>query len=88
MEASEKKLFRPQAITFESFEDEVAAAGAWIRESGVRVVQLETVVLPNIWSPNEQGSTDAAIGIGGGMSVAWHQFIRVWYEIETPPTYR
>ena len=65
---------------YESFHAAVAAANRWIRDSGVEVIQLETVVLPNIWSKYEEGSIDASIGASGGMTSHWHQFLRVWYR--------
>ena len=44
------------------------------------VLNVETVVLPNIWSPYEEGSADVALGTSGEMPSHWHQFIRCWYE--------
>ena len=67
--------------TYESFEDAVAAANEWLNESGVRLIQLETVVLPNIWNKWEEGSTDASLGTGDSPS-HWHQFLRCWYSDE------
>jgi hypothetical protein len=44
------------------------------------VLNVETVVLPNIWSRFEEGSRDPALGISGDSPSHWHQFIRVWFE--------
>ena len=63
---------------FESFEAALAGANAWIDQNGVDVVNIETVVLPQIW--REDGTTDVDLRVGGGTSCTWHQFIRVWYE--------
>ena len=64
---------------YETFDDAVAAANAWIESQSVRVVNVETVVLPNMWL--EEGTTDVELkAYGGSMSSHWHQFIRVWYE--------
>jgi len=34
---------------FETFESAVAAAGEWLKAERIRPMQLETVVLPDIW---------------------------------------
>jgi hypothetical protein len=69
---------------YESFEEAVAAANRWIQENGIRVVNVETVVLPNIWSRYEEGSTDTSLGTSGESPSHWHQFVRVWYRLDVP----
>lgn len=64
----------------ESFDDAVRAANAWLVETRVKLVNLETVVLPNIWSRWEDGSQDASIASGGDHVSRWHQFLRCWYQ--------
>jgi hypothetical protein len=66
--------------TYESFADAVAAANEWLLSEHVRVVNVETVVLPNIWSRFEEGSADASLGTSGESPSHWHQFVRIWYE--------
>ena len=68
---------------FESFDAAVEAANQWLSESNVRLIQMETVVLPNIHSRWEEGSTDASIGTSGDSPSFWHQFLRCWYQDET-----
>lgn len=63
---------------FESFEAALAGANGWIADNGIDVVNIETVVLPQIW--REDGTTDVDLRVGGETSCTWHQFIRVWYE--------
>ena len=63
---------------YESFDAALAAAHAWVEENQVRVINVETVVLPNLWSPYEEGSRDPAIIANDGAT--FHQFIRVWYD--------
>lgn len=63
----------------ESFNHAVEAANQWLAENSVKLINLETVVLPNIWSRWEDGSTDASIGTGESLS-RWHQFLRCWYH--------
>lgn len=68
-----------------SFTDAVVAANAWIQQYGIKVLQFETVVLPNVWAPGEEGSTDGSLAVQdtGDHNTRvshWHQFLRVWYE--------
>lgn len=72
------QLFRPGE--YESFEEALQAANQWIDEDHIQVVNIETVVLPNIWSRFEEGSTDVALGSSGDMVSHWHQFVRCWYR--------
>ncbi len=69
-----------QAAEFDSFEDAAAAAGRWAANRGVRIINVETVVLPNLHAHYEEGSTDASIHTSGDMASAWNQFVRVWFE--------
>ena len=71
-------IFKPGE--HESFDKAVAAANAWIESSPIKLICIETVVLPNIWSKWEEGSTDASIGTSGEAPSRWHQFLRCWYE--------
>lgn len=63
---------------YESFEEALAGANAWLASAAVKLVSVETVVLPNIWSPFEEGSEDTSLGMRD-TSNHWHQFIRCWY---------
>ena len=78
------KMTKPAAFLspaeHESFDAALAAANHWIKENEIRVVTVETVVLPNIWSRWEEGSKDVALGSSGDMVSHWHQFIRVWFR--------
>lgn len=65
---------------YESFDAALAAANDWIHENNIQVINIETVVLPNIWSRFEEGSTDTSLGTRGDFPSHWHQFIRVWFH--------
>jgi hypothetical protein len=65
---------------YESFDDALAAANRWLEDSGVELVSVETVVLPNIWSRWEEGPADVALATSGESPSRWHQFIRCWYR--------
>lgn len=70
------------ADRYESFDTAVAAANAWITDAKADVVSLETVVLPNIWSKREEGTTDGSVETEQAMTAVneWNQFLRVWYR--------
>ena len=85
------KDFVPREITasgflrageYETFDDAVAAANDWLIGSGVRLLKVETVVLPNVHSRWEEGSGDASIRTSGDSPSQWHQFLRCWYQEE------
>jgi hypothetical protein len=67
---------------YEPFDTAVAAAEAWISQAKVELISLETVVLPNIWSRDEQGTSDASVETEQAMTSVneWNQFLRVWYR--------
>lgn len=65
---------------YENIVEALNAVNDWIQTNGVRVLNVETVVLPNVWRPGETGTGDPSIHTSGESSSTWHQFIRVWYE--------
>ena len=69
-----------KAGDYESMEAALAAANQWMNDESVALVHIETVVLPNIWSRWEEGSSDTALGTSGDSPSRWHQFIRIWYR--------
>jgi hypothetical protein len=78
------RLVRPGALfrlaEYEALQQAVAAANGWVRQYGVRVLNVETVVLPNIYRRGEEGSTDPHLVTSGEMMSEWFQVVRVWYE--------
>jgi hypothetical protein len=66
-------------FTYESLDACIAAMNVWAREEGVNILNIETVVLPNMHSPVEEGSQDVALRDFQG--AVWYQFIRVWYSL-------
>lgn len=66
---------------YETLDAALLAANEWIAREGVRVVNLETVVLPSIWEHWETGSRDPVLTSTAGAPL-WYQVIRVWYEAE------
>jgi hypothetical protein len=67
---------------YENFDHAVDAADAWIARSGHAVIQIETVVLPNMYAPREKGPNDSYIAAPTTeySNTHWYQFLRVWYR--------
>jgi hypothetical protein len=67
---------------FETFEEAVASANAWIAQEAIQVIHLETVVLPHLYiqDAKDVSKTDQAI-VEGHKVAFWEQFVRVWYEV-------
>ena len=52
----------------------------WIRKNEqYEIINVETVVLPNMHGKNEEGSTDPELHFAEFKPV-WYQFFRVWYR--------
>ncbi|HEY5086895.1 MAG TPA: hypothetical protein VII66_05970 [Gemmatimonadaceae bacterium] len=68
--------------SYESFDAAVAAADAWIAESHVDLLSVETVVLPNISPDKSEGTSDARVETEEAMTSIneWYQFVRVWHR--------
>jgi hypothetical protein len=69
-----------QMPQYASLADSLKEANEWIDELQIDVINVETVVLPNLHSPHEEGSRDPGIRASGEMSSMWNQFIRVWFR--------
>jgi hypothetical protein len=65
----------------ESFQEIVNRANAWMASSGVQVLNVETLVLPNV--SDEAQAQETNIRTSGEVSSYWRQILRVWYE--APP---
>jgi len=64
---------------YENFSRSAEKMNEWLqRNSNYEIINIETVVLPNIH--NEEGSEDTNLHTSGEMSSDWYQFIRVWYR--------
>ncbi len=68
------------AAEYQTFDAAVLAANKFADGQSARILNIETVVLPNVWGPGEDGTTDPSIRTSGDFPATWHQFIRVWYE--------
>ncbi|MCK6474537.1 MAG: hypothetical protein L6R28_22700 [Planctomycetes bacterium] len=81
--------FHPEVIQFDgwltrehtaAFETAMKEANAWVEEHEVEVINIETVVLPNIHESDEEGSEDGSLWTGGESSSTWNQVLRVWFR--------
>lgn len=65
----------------QSFQETLEAANQWIKENqNIEVLNVETIVLPNIHESDEEGSQDTELWTGGESSSHWYQLLRVWYK--------
>lgn len=72
---------RRMSVGYQGLQNAVERANTWLNsQEDVRLVNVETVVLPNMYQSREQGSTDTAIRMRGERADIWHQFVRVWYQ--------
>lgn len=63
---------------YESLSSIVDRANQWISGQNVQVINVETVVLPNL---DGQESGNNGIRSSGEMSSYWFQVVRVWYSV-------
>ncbi|MFY0607882.1 MAG: hypothetical protein JXR10_14280 [Cyclobacteriaceae bacterium] len=78
-EKSKGGMFKSGKI--QSFQEILEEANQWIKEnSDVKVVNVETILLPNIHESDEEGSMDTELYTAGESSSNWYQFVRVWYR--------
>jgi hypothetical protein len=70
-----------KAAEFESLEAVVAAVNAWIEIESIAVVNVETVVLPNLLASRHGGTADPNVAVMPGFAGSWNQFVRVWYRV-------
>lgn len=65
-----------QTPVFADLEDALVRANQWIAQAGVRVLNVETVVLPNLTETDQSATTTNR----HDFMDQWRQFIRVWYR--------
>jgi hypothetical protein len=65
---------------FQTLQDALDACNQWIDANGVEVLHVETVVLPKVHHPTEQGSQDVNIRQDDEWTTPWNQFIRLWFR--------
>lgn len=73
-------LFKSSEV--QKFEEVLKEANAWIEanKGSIKMINVETLLLPNIHESDEEGSTDTELWTAGESSSHWYQLIRLWYE--------
>ena len=61
------------------FGEVLRLANEWIASEKIQVLNIETVVLPNLDNPREDGTEDPEITTFSSNN-SWNQFIRVWFK--------
>ena len=64
-----------QAATHESFSAAKAKMNEWLSRNEVEIVNVETVVLPSLHSPREEGSEDVALSNAHKMALALLEYL-------------
>jgi hypothetical protein len=67
------------APRFKPFESAVRAANEWLQKSGVTVVNVETLLLPNLTLLSDNAPSGVAY-LRGSEHAYWYQVVRVWYD--------
>lgn len=68
-------LSRPR---YETLRAVVAEARRWAAREGVEVINIETLMLPDLWE--QDGGSERPALRQVGERVTWNQCVRVWYR--------
>ncbi len=68
--------------TFEDLPTTLGRANTWLATSGLKIVNVETLVLPNV--SLEVDASGTYLHTGGETGSSWIQIIRVWYHVPDP----
>jgi hypothetical protein len=69
-------------VQCEPFDRAVVAANTWIQQYSVTVLNVETLLLPNVWNSTARGTLESRLHSSGDMSTHWYQVVRVWFDPE------
>lgn len=65
----------------ESLQAPLSRMNQWLSEnSELAIINVETVVLPNIYKTGEKGSIDPSLKVRPDIQTRWYQGFRVWYR--------
>ena len=68
-----------QNPVYADLDEAMASANQWIASTGVRILNVETVLLPQYAATQFANTNQSAWVINHDMPQTWRQFIRVWY---------
>jgi hypothetical protein len=71
----------PIASQWEPFDQAVIRANAWIQQYSIRVISVETLLLPNVWNTVARGTLESRMHTSADMANHWFQVVRVWFEV-------
>ena len=71
---------------WEPFDRAVLRANDWIKQYSIRVISVETLVLPNVWNTVARGTLESRMHTSNEMSNHWYQVVRVWFEPACAPS--
>ena len=70
-----------RAAQVEDIDGVTARLNDWLAaRPAIQILNVETVVLPNINQAGAHGSTDSMLHQEGGRADDWHQLVRVWFR--------
>jgi len=72
----------PLTSQWQPFDQAVIAANTWIKQYSIRVISVETLLLPNVWNTVARGTLESRLHTSGEMSNHWYQIVRVWFDPE------
>lgn len=72
----------PISGQWEPFDRAVFAANAWITQHSVRVLNVETLLMPNVWNSAARGTLESRMHSSAEMATHWYQIVRVWFDPE------
>ena len=74
------------ATEYEPLPSVVVRVNEWIAATKVDVVNIETVLLPNIVTLTTAGDTaKSTLHTSSDMGSRWYQIVRVWFRAARPP---
>lgn len=71
-------IFKSGSI--QQFDEVLKELEAWQKAENKQIINIETVLLPNIHDADEEGSQDTELWTGGESASKWYQLFRVWYH--------
>ena len=74
----EKTAFK--LAKYAPFASTVEKANRWISDERISALNVETVVLPNMYQ--DAGEESSHLYVGKEEPVSWYQFVRVWYVVK------
>lgn len=70
-----------RAPQFEPLEETMTRVNAWIEENEVTVLNIETLIMPNIFRGKEQRTSTRGSYVQSSENFTWwYQIFRVWYQ--------